>query len=497
MPVSRSHHLALLAVAAVLCGPWSSAAAQTTERGFALDRFEPAERGSEWFVLDTLDLRGKARPALGLVLDYGYKPYVLVNPDGSENTSIVADQLLVHVGGSIVLWSRLRLGLNIPIAMTEGGSESGGVVAGQRVVGATGGGFGDVRLAADVRLLGAYGTPFSLAAGARLWIPTGDSTRFLGDGELRVGPQLLAAGEIDAFVYAASLGVTYRANSSGFAGHPTGSEAAFGAAIGLRALRKKLVVGPEIWGSTVLAGGDAVFGARTTPLALLVGAHYSAGDFRFGAGAGPGLSHAAGTPVFRALASLEYAPAFVEVVPPADDVTPAPLPPPAPPPAPPLAVVPAPPPPDRDGDGIANEADACPDAPGPKSDDPSTTGCPRVYIKDARIEILEQPKFDSNRATVEKESDSLLAEVAKVMSDHPEVEHVTVEGHTDSVGGSQRNKVLSQQRAQAVVQWLTDHGIAKERLVALGMGKDQPIMPNDTDAGRAANRRVEFHIGGP
>jgi OOP family OmpA-OmpF porin len=544
MPVTRKTTWASCACAAALAAMTAPADAQTTEPGFALNRFEPSEPGSEWFVQDSLDLRGPARPAFGLVLDYGYKPYVLVNRDGSENTSIVTDQLFLHVGGSIVFFSRVRLGLSIPVLMTQDGSATGGVVSGQRVVGATSGGLGDVRLAADVRLVGRHGDPFTLAAGGRLWLPTGDSTKYLGDGEVRVGPQVLAAGDIEAFVYSASLGVVYRANSSGFAGHPTGSEAAFGAAVGLRVLEKKLVIGPEIWGTTVLAGGDA-FGARTTPLALVGGAHYTAGSFRLGVGAGPGLSRAAGTPIFRGLASIEYVPAVAEAIQDTDrdadgvfdaqdacpdtpgvrtdDPTTTGCPPP-----PPLAVPASLPPSDRDGDGVAdsedacpdvagartadaktngcppdpdrdkdgvlNEADACPDVPGPKSDDPRTTGCPRVFIKDAQIQILEQPKFDFNRAAVKKESDSLLAEVAQVMSDHPEITRVTVEGHTDSVGNSQFNKTLSQHRAEAVVKWLTDHGVAKERLSAQGMGKEQPIMPNDSDAGRAANRRVEFHI---
>jgi OOP family OmpA-OmpF porin len=426
-----------------------------------------------------------------------------------------------------------------------------------------------VRLGADLRLIGAYGDPFTLAVGGRVWLPTGDSTKYLGDKEVRVGPQLLAAGDIDAFVYAASLGFVYRANSSGFAGHPTGSEATFGAAIGARTLEKKLVIGPEIWGSTVLADGGAVFGTRTTPLALVVGGHYTAGDFRFGVGAGPGFSRAAGTPIFRALASIEYVPAFAEVrqtdrdgdgvfdtedacpdtpgVRTGDPKTNGCPPPPPPPPDRDGDGIPdaedacpdvpgvrtddpktngcpsdrdkdgvidtedacpdvpgvrtddpktngCPPDPDRDKDGILNDVDACPDEPGPKSDDPKTTGCPRVFIRNAQIQILEQPKFDFNRATIKPDSDSLLTEVAKVMNDHMEIKRVTVEGHTDGVGSSEYNKILSQKRAEAVVAWLSVHGVAKERLSAQGMGKEHPIMPNDTAAGRAANRRVEFHI---
>jgi OOP family OmpA-OmpF porin len=572
----RPRTFVLCTVVALAGAGASSAEAQTaltpapTAHGFALNRFEPSERGSELFVQDTLDFRGEMRPAFGFVLDYGYKPYVLVNPDGSENTSIVTDQLTLHLGGSIVVLSRVRLGLNIPLVLTQDGSETGGLVNGQRVAGATSGGIGDVRVAADLRLVGTYGDPLTLAVGGRLWLPTGDSTKYLGDGEVRVGPQLLAAGNVAAFAYAASLGFVYRANSSGFAGHPTGSEATFGAAVGFRALEKKLVIGPEIWGSTVLANAEAVFGTRTTPLAAIVGAHYTAGNFRFGLGAGPGLSRAAGTSVFRTVASIEYVPAFAEVVTPADrdgdgvfdaedacadtpgvrtedPKTNGCPPPPALPPdrdgdtiadgedacpdvpgvrtddaktngcpsdrdkdgiidakdaCPDVAGVPTedprtngcPPDPDRDKDGIPNEADACPDMPGPKSDDPRTSGCPRVFIKNAQIQILEQPTFDFNRAAIKKESDSLLTEVAKLMKDHPEIRRVTVQGHTDSVGSSEFNAVLSQQRAEAVVKWLTGHGVGKDRLSAQGMGKEQPIMPNDTEAGRAANRRVEFHI---
>ena len=90
------------------------AKAQTA--GFALDRFNPSERGSDWFALDSLDLRGDMRPAVRLVLDCGYRPLVLYNQDGSVRTNLVEHQLFGHVGGSLVLWDRLRLGLDLPVA---------------------------------------------------------------------------------------------------------------------------------------------------------------------------------------------------------------------------------------------------------------------------------------------------------------------------------------------------------------------------------------------
>ncbi len=150
--------------------------------------------------------------------------------------------------------------------------------------------------------------------------------------------------------------------------------------------------------------------------------------------------------------------------------------------------------PDRDHDGVLNDVDACPDQAGPKTEDPKTNGCPRVFIKGGNIQILEQPKFAFNKATLSKESDSLLTEVAKVITDHPEVKYVEVAGYTDNVGNAGYNKTLSQKRAAAVSTWLQKHGVDKSRLGNIGHGKDDPIDTNATDAGRANNRRVEFHI---
>jgi outer membrane protein OmpA-like peptidoglycan-associated protein len=149
---------------------------------------------------------------------------------------------------------------------------------------------------------------------------------------------------------------------------------------------------------------------------------------------------------------------------------------------------------DRDKDGIPNDVDACPDQAGPKSNDEKTTGCPRVFIKNGLIRILEQPKFDFNKATIKPDSDSLLTEVAKVMTDHPEIKRVRVEGHTDNKGAAAYNEKLSQQRADSVIKWLIGHGVAADRLVAKGMGLTTPLVPNDTETNRALNRRVEFHI---
>lgn len=71
---------------------------------------------------------------------------------------------------------------------------------------------------------------------------------------------------------------------------------------------------------------------------------------------------------------------------------------------------------------------------------------------------------------------------------------VEVAGHTDSVGGDEVNQRLSEQRANAVTQFLIAQGINSQRFITVGAGKRYPIASNDTEAGRAANRRVEITL---
>jgi outer membrane protein OmpA-like peptidoglycan-associated protein len=89
----------------------------------------------------------------------------------------------------------------------------------------------------------------------------------------------------------------------------------------------------------------------------------------------------------------------------------------------------------------------------------------------------------------------ILQEVADLLKAQPGIRKMRVEGHTDSDGGADYNLGLSNSRAAAVVQWLVSTGgIAAERLESKGYGLTQPIDTNDTEQGRANNRRVEFKI---
>ncbi|WKV12849.1 OmpA family protein [Marivirga harenae] len=79
------------------------------------------------------------------------------------------------------------------------------------------------------------------------------------------------------------------------------------------------------------------------------------------------------------------------------------------------------------------------------------------------------------------------------MKDNSNIEVVII-GHTDSTGPEEYNQVLSEKRAQSVVNYLTDNGVKKDRLEYVGKGETEPAYPNDTKENRSKNRRVNFKV---
>lgn len=155
--------------------------------------------------------------------------------------------------------------------------------------------------------------------------------------------------------------------------------------------------------------------------------------------------------------------------------------------------------PDNDQDGIADTADNCPMEPETLNDFLDDDGCPdnpndKVHISRDRIIITEQVYFDTGKTSIKKESFEILDAVVKVMQENQQIIKVRIEGHTDDRGAEQMNLELSQGRAEAVLKYLTDAGVAEGRLEAVGYGESRPIRDNDTAEGRAYNRRVEFII---
>jgi len=125
----------------------------------------------------------------------------------------------------------------------------------------------------------------------------------------------------------------------------------------------------------------------------------------------------------------------------------------------------------------------------------SNNGCPEPVItevKEAEIgSFAKSILFNSGRSSFKNGVSEKLDGIVAIMNQFPKA-NFGVAGHTDSTGSKKTNDRLSQQRAEAVMNYLTSKGIDASRLMAKGYGSENPIDSNKTRAGRANNRRVEI-----
>ena len=147
--------------------------------------------------------------------------------------------------------------------------------------------------------------------------------------------------------------------------------------------------------------------------------------------------------------------------------------------------------PDSDGDGVADNKDKCPTVAGIWNN----SGCPEISeeVKEIMDRALKGVQFETGNAVLKTESYKALDEVVRVMKEHDEYK-LLIDGHTDNVGDDADNMKLSMERAQACADYLVSKGVIKDHLIVEAHGETQPKALNDTEAGRALNRRVEFNI---
>jgi OmpA-OmpF porin, OOP family len=147
--------------------------------------------------------------------------------------------------------------------------------------------------------------------------------------------------------------------------------------------------------------------------------------------------------------------------------------------------------PDRDKDGVNDEEDKCPDLPG----DVANSGCPVIKADVAKkIEYAAKNIFFATaKYTLLAKSNKPLNEVAKILRENKDLK-LDIDGYTDDKGKTEKNQLLSQNRADAVKKYLFKKGVEESRLVSAGHGSETPVADNKTAAGRAKNRRVELHL---
>ena len=325
---------------ALAAGPTASA------QGWALSRFDPAPAGDRMFGVPSPYSAGDLTPHVMVLADYAHNPLVLRRETDDEVVgAVVGDQLVLHLDASLALWRRVTVDVDLPLAVLQAGDDP--TAGGVGTPSPSGAALGDLRLGARVGLLGQYHDPFQLAVGAFVWVPTGSEASFLSDGVPRVMPQVIVGGRVDPLVWSFAAGPHIRPTRVA-PGVEQGSMIQWGGGVGFLLAEGRLQVGPEV----NMALGLRDPSARTLNGELLLDARYRIlPDFEAGLGVGPGLTGAAGTPDFRGVAMIAWT---------AEQRLPS----------------------DKDGDGIGDALDACPDLPGIQSEEVGKNGCPTPKDRD-------------------------------------------------------------------------------------------------------------------
>lgn len=508
---------------------------------------EPAPAGDRAFTVERAGVHGDHLLSTRLAFDQANNPLVLRNAAAAQEIDrVVTYQSWLHALASFSLAHRFVFNIDLPFTLGQGGGDAPPSGATAPRPGA-GRGLGDVRLGGRVKLLGpaedtGEGTELALSAGA--WLPTATED-YAGDGAARVRAGVVAEGVGRRLYWAFNGGLRTRPSAALPGALPTrvGTAIGLGLAAGFFAdAQRRLALGTEATADLTVGGGARLFDPRATVGHWLLTGHYriGGGPLELGAALGPGFGQGAGSADYRLLMMIGLAPERAAPPPDRDedgvpdrsdacaDLAGSPAP-------DPLLHGCPPPPPDHDGDAIPDDNDACPTIAGEPTAERRTHGCPRALDADGdgvpdpvdacpkepgvrppagdgcpkppeppkppvatlveqEIVISQQVQFETGTAVLRPESDAVLGEVARVLGEHPEIELIEVQGHTDDTGTPDVNRRLGQDRADSVVAWLALRGVARERLAAKGYGADRPIASNATEEGRARNRRVEFRV---
>ncbi|MDD5309934.1 MAG: OmpA family protein [Deltaproteobacteria bacterium] len=505
------------------------ALASAQERGFSAENFASAPGVGSFLTVEGATIPDGLGFRMGGLLDYEYEPLVIRRCDkssggtctdwGGGEVALVKHKVMLEAMGALSLYRVFEVGLVVPVVLYQTGDSVRDAAGNTLVAGPSGNvGLDDLRLHLKLDILhGVFGVEnqdVGLALVPVVTFPVGNAVQggsFMGDSFITVQPKLAFNVTLGRVRLGANAGYLAREQKSFFMAE-VGQRLTYGAAaeIGLADSLSGILEAFGQNGFTTELTGSPMEGDAAMRYAFANGLAATMG-------LGTGIIAGVGTPVVRVFCGVTWSP------PPEPEPAPAPPPPPAP--APPPA------PTDRDKDGLTDNVDQCPDepedrdgfededgCPDPDNDkdgildvndkcpnDPETVngfddedGCPDtaplVELKEAKMEITENILFatDSDQI-VGQRSFEILDSVHGVLTSNVSM-HIRIEGNTDNRGGKQHNKDLSERRAKSVMRYLVGKGIDPDRLEAVGHGQDKPIVTNDTDEGRAANRRVDFVI---
>ncbi len=390
--------------------------------------------GPYWTVSGSRTLE-KWRFDLGLVTNYSKKS--LIDESTTPATVTVDDLLMLDFTAAAGLLDWLEVGIDLPYAVwndiTFGGPQENNR------------GLGDFRLEPKLRIVDMDEYDAGVAFIPFFLFPTGDSAHLLGnDGFAGGGRFAFDARFLKKAQLSLNVGFLIREGFT-FPGTVTERDEAYLLGLGLNVAATDWMDIIAETQASILA--KAPFDRESeTPVEANGGFRFSlpwVEGLRIAVGGGGGLTFGYGSPDFRGVMGISYTRPVRKYVPP------------------------PPPPPEPE---------------------------PLAILTPEKIEISKRIHFEFEKAVIRPVSYPILEAVAKIMKENPQVKKIQVEGHTDSKGSDQYNLRLSQKRAAAVRNYLLEQGVEPGRLTAKGFGETQPRDTNETDLGRARNRRVEFTI---
>jgi large repetitive protein len=469
VPARAARHAARMLPLVLLS---AGSAAQAQVPGVDVSLFRPAS-GSDGFT----SVEGARPPEaadlqLKLWGDGARNPLMVVSGDGTR-TAVVQHRIGAWLSGQTHLLGPLSLAVQVPMTVQQSGDLS---LLGQG--GSLASGFGNLRLTPRVALLRQRSGGVDAAVQATLELPTAKANSLTGDDRV-AGQLLLAVGRRFSFANAVpiievvgNVSVTLRPPRD-IADVRLGNELGLAMAAALYPVRS---VPARVFAELEARGAlRSAFSSAAAPAEWRLGGSLCLWrGLTADLAAGAGLNHGVGAPAGRLVFGLGWSAAGCA-------------------------------PPEPDGVGMA-------DAPPQVVERVVTREVVREVVKEvpqacaapalAAAPIAEGAKlvlkgkiyFDAGRATLKARSLSVLDDALEQVRSHPEAKKLRIEGYTDDRGSAARNLSISQARAEAVVDYLVQKGVDRQRLVAQGFGRTQPVAPNSTAAGRELNRRVEFRV---
>jgi OmpA-OmpF porin, OOP family len=286
--------------------------------GFALGQFEPSPAGDRFFAVPDAQARGLLEIHESLLFQYAHWPL----HHSLQNGRFLTEQFFGHLDASAVVAETFLLNFDVPVALHQEGEAQDGAASS---------GVGDTRVSLRTVFHSTQRHVFDASLQLDFWLPTGDENDLLGEGRVRFNPKVVAGGSSGHFIYTSTAGFVFRDHHTIGTGE-VGNAVTFGVGFGALLLHRRLQIGPELYGSSVVVDGASFLSDASTPVEAMLGAKLRIGDFVVGAGAARGVTRGPGAAQVRAMISLAHT---------FDD-----------------RVL------DRDGDGFNDDMDRCPNDPG-------------------------------------------------------------------------------------------------------------------------------------